>query len=192
MNQQMFQEHSDYLLMLNSPDYNNLHSPLKPEYVNDIQFHECPDSPGEASGYLTMKPSSVIFSPRADERTVFNFDRRKPNEDNAVALPPETLPMLYTNSDCSDNEMSPTFSKSFSNPSYQRGLTIANEKTDDIVKTSDNYVNLPQQKMILNKEKKSLAELLSSDVKDNPADTNSLSRNYVNNQSRDWERACMA
>lgn len=188
MNQQVLQDkNQDYLLMLQSPDYNNLCSPLPPDYVNDVQFHECPESPGEASGYLSMKAPSEIFSPRSNG-TVFNFEtdnkKYKP-KDNGTGV--EIVPMLHSTSDCSDNELSPTFPTSFLNPSYQKGLKI-DDRND--IKSKDNYVNLSEEKMKLKNDKISLAELIKKDMKDNFIDGDLVSKNYVNSQSRDWDRPC--
>lgn len=195
MNQQMFQEHSDYLIMLNSPDYGNLASPEKPNYVNDIIVSEI-DEAGETSGYLSMKPASEIFSPRLQESPqIFSFDLKndKKKINGEAATGTELLPMLHTNIDLSDGEISPVESRSFSNPSYQKGLVVTDNKKDDIVKTSDNYVNYPQQKMMI--KDKSIVELMNNtDVTktdaNNKLDDDFKNRNYVNNQSRDWERAC--
>lgn len=190
MNQQMFNEgHNDYLLMLNSPDYGNLASPQKPHYVNDVRFSELNEE-GEASGYLCMKPSADIFSPRTEEeKKVFDFDLNKKDKLNGEhATQFELLPILHTND--SDSELSPTVPKSFSNPTYQKGLAINDGiNTNNIVKTSDNYINMPQQKVLMKNDKKPMSEVNNSTkLNDNIINDDMNNRHYVNSQSRDWER----
>ncbi|KAB0799991.1 hypothetical protein PPYR_07871 [Photinus pyralis] len=175
--------HSDYLAMLSPPDFEHLSSPH--HYVND-DVHLNGNIPGmDTPGYLCMKPSS-IFSPREQCDTVFNFDvdnsnRKHKNSDTELALGTELLPMLHTQNE-SDCELSPCVKTptSFSNPSYHMPPIIMEKTDEDIVKTADNYVNMPQNKNAM-KNEKNLKECISAT---NEKDAN----HYVNNNTRDWER----
>lgn len=170
MNTQRIQEgQSDYLAMISPPDFENLSSPHN--YVNDMPVNSL-QSP-EASGYMFMKPAN-IFSPREADDNVFKFDINKPNNENDPTSP-ELLPMLQLQYDSEVD--SPTFiPKSFSNPSYSIPPTVTEPTKNNILKSTDNYVNMPQNK-----------SAFKNDVKKDKI-VNSQDKPYVNNSTIDWER----
>lgn len=139
MNTQRLQDgQSDYLAMLSPPDFEAISSPHS--YINDMP-ESVPDQP---SGYLLMKPAS-IFSPRETEESVFVFDHLK--TDNREG---EIIPMLKQHND-SDSEIL-SVPKSFANPSYHMLPKPANGHID-ILKSKDNYVNMPQNKSAMMNDK---------------------------------------
>lgn len=197
MNHQMFDdEHRDYLMMLSAPDYENLASPQECHtYINDgTPFSGLDEAAGETSGYLDMRAAKEIFSPRPDSDEKFDekfsFKKAKSKDEiNATGM--ELQPML-SNIDSPITPTSPDLPISFSNPSYQKGLNINDEDFKILtpeVKTSDNYVNMPQHKELLKNDRKCLAELVVPDLskEDNSAGEEN-GPNYVNSHSRDWER----
>lgn len=136
MNIQRIQDgQDDYLAMLSPPDFETISSPHS--YVNEM-----PDSmPEPPSGYLLMKPAN-IFSPRDKDANVFVFDDLKTNNQLSVGSG-EVIPMLETHNE-SDSETlnSP---KSYANPSYNV-LPRTTNGHFDILKSKDNYVNMPKHK----------------------------------------------
>ncbi|KAJ8949908.1 hypothetical protein NQ318_010542 [Aromia moschata] len=173
---------SDYLAMLSPPTFEVLSSP---HYVNENVCQE----PLEDSGYLSMKPNTV-FSPRLEDGQVFDFNisnRKHLNSEDGNGH--ELLPMLRQPSE-SDGETplpTPITPNSFSNPTYHIPPRILEETRDcannntDIVKSVDNYVNMPQNKTIV-KEK--------GNPSNNPfvnVNSDKGGHNYVNSNSRDWE-----
>ncbi|XP_018563845.1 vascular endothelial growth factor receptor 1-like [Anoplophora glabripennis] len=135
---------TDYLAMLNSPTFEALSSP---HYVNEMVGQELFGD----SGYLSMRPNT-IFSPRVEEGPVFDFKVKNLNSEEGNAM--EMTPMLRRDSDsgCETTLQSPMTPNSVSNPSY---LIIPNAGNEDkgssnaaskIVKSQDNYVNVPQSK----------------------------------------------
>lgn len=126
MNTQRLQDgQSDYLAMLSPPDFETISSPHN--YVNDT-----PETiPNQPSGYLLMKPAN-IFSPRETNENIFIFDNVKPDGG-------EISPMLEK-----ENEV-----KSYANPSYH---ALPKNGVVDIVKSKDNYVNMPQNKSAIKSE----------------------------------------
>ncbi|KAF2903028.1 hypothetical protein ILUMI_03160 [Ignelater luminosus] len=182
MNTQRLEEgQSDYLAMLSPPDFEHLSSPHT--YVNDeIQPNASPNSM-DTPGYLCMK-SAHIFSPRLDQENVFNFDveanNKKHNGEAVCGV--ELLPMLHTQneSDCDTPNpfnQTPATPTSYSNPTYHIPPSIIERTDTDIVKTTDNYVNMPQNK-----------SAIKSDKTVNNNLNNPSTNNYVNSSSRDWER----
>lgn len=187
------EDQKDYLMMLNSPDYENLASPPLPhDYVNGMIVPDMDEAAGETSGYLCMKTPADIFSPRScDDDNFFDFQsnkKQKSNEEFASGM--ELQPMLHSQND-SDTELplTPPLPSSYLNPSYQKGLAVQKQQVVPEVKTLDNYVNMPHHKELMKSDKKCLAELVTPAVtKDNDTIADSNSRNYVNSNSRDWER----
>ncbi|KAF5286422.1 hypothetical protein FQR65_LT12603 [Abscondita terminalis] len=182
MNTQRLEDgQSDYLAMLTPPDFEHLSSPH--HYVNDDVIPTNSPTVMDTPGYLCMK-SSHIFSPRENDATVFNFDldntnKKNKKSDGEIAVGTELLPMLHTTneSDCESPHV--TTPISFSNPSYHMPPVIREKTDEDIVKTADNYVNMPQNKNAIKNEK---------NLKDNVnTSTNKDVNTYVNNNSRDWE-----
>lgn len=114
-------KNQDYLLMLQSPDYNNLCSPLPSNYANGTQFSsESLDEASGTSGYLSMK--SDIFSPRPIAGDVFTFDTDYKNiktKDEKQSTPPHS----------SDSTQLPTC---VFNPTYQKGF-VGIKINDNIV-----------------------------------------------------------
>lgn len=118
----------------------------------------------------------------------FNVNNRKhlnSEEGNTMEL----LPMLGRPSDsgCDTPLHSPITPNSFSNPSYHIPPKVAEEakgysnNNSEIVKSPDNYINMPQNKSFA-KEK-----MMNQN---NPfVDSNSENGNahYVNSTSKDWE-----
>lgn len=156
----------DYLAMVSPPNFENLSSPQ--HYVNEID---------EPTGYMSMSPT--IFSPRAEDEKVFSFDSRKRNSDSIEENSPELAPML-------ENGRTPCTSPdpySFSNPTYHLAPKVISDdcvKSDkDIVKSTDNYVNMPQSKTLV-KEKNISHPVIKVDE-----DTKDV--HYVNSSSRNWE-----
>lgn len=132
MNTQRLQDgHNDYLAMLSPPDFEAMSSPHS--YINDM-----PDSiPDQPSGYLLMKPAN-IFSPRdMNDENVFVFDHVKTDGD-------EIIPMMERHSG--------ETMKSFANPTYHVLGKTTNGHVD-IVKSKDNYVNMPQNKNVIKNER---------------------------------------
>lgn len=170
MNTQRLEDH-DYLAMMSPPNFENLSSP---QYVNDLPENQ--DTPG----YLCMRPVN-IFSPRADDERVFDFDVNK-TKDKEGGTRNELVPMLAINSTESDCDSStcnsPVAPNSFSNPSYHippvvdRSQVIFNK---DIAKFPDNYVNMPQNKSVL-KDSNPFSTKKDEDLP-----------HYVNSNSRVWE-----
>lgn len=162
------QGHNDYLMMCSPPTFEDLSSPHK--YVNDLQIPEDEDIP-QTSGYLSMKPDDSIFSPRLpEEGQVFTFNTKKPNERTDSDTEPESIPMLEIHRESgyeSQTIHSPTLT-SFYNPSYHLPPKIK-EGEEVVIKSSDNYVNMPQNKLKGEKEMKN-------------------EHNYVNSNTRDWDR----
>jgi FMS-like tyrosine kinase 1 len=171
MNTQWLEEgHSDYLAMVNPPNFENLSSP---QYVNDLPPNE------GTPGYLCMK-SANIFSPRADDSRVFDFEvtgKGKKEKKPEGGTGNELVPMLPINndSDCDSSSCnSPVVPNSFSNPSYHLPPIVEKNQVNS---DSDNYVNMPQSKSVL-KDTNPFVTKLGKDLKD---------ANYVNSNSRDWE-----
>lgn len=182
MNTQRLEEgQSDYLAMLSPPDFEHLSSPHT--YVNDEIKPNASPNPMDTPGYLCMK-SGLIFSPRLQEENIFNFDvdanSKKHNGEAGCGV--ELLPMLHSQNelDCeTPNPFSqtPATPNSYSNPTYHIPPSIIEKSDTDIVKTTDNYVNMPQNKSAIKSEKT---------VNNNC--NNPSTNNYVNSNSRDWER----
>lgn len=190
MNTQRLEEgKSDYLAMLSPPDFEQLSSPH--HYVNDdVRPDTIPTSPAspdesnqnqnpiDTPGYLCMKPMQ-IFSPRQFDKNVFSFDldKKHKNSNGEVASGTELLPMLHlqNDSDC-DTPNTPKSPNSFSNPSYHIPPKISEK---DIVKTADNYINMPQNKSAIKNDKTNTN--LNSNANTDAAN------NYVNSSSRKWE-----
>lgn len=154
MNTEWFKEgHSDYLDMVSPPDFENLSSP---DFI----------TVGE-SRYMFMKPAH-IFSPREVSNEVFTFNQL--NEKNLKDDPgtpiQELTPMLHAREESKVSE-----TPSFSNPCYNQLPLLS--KNQEIVKTTDNYVNMPQSKSNIKNEK-----LVEGDKE----------KFYVNETSRDWEK----
>ncbi|XP_008191844.1 vascular endothelial growth factor receptor 1 isoform X1 [Tribolium castaneum] len=169
MNTQRLEDgHSDYLAMLSPPNFENLSTP---QYVNDLPHSD------NTPGYMCMK-SANIFSPRVDDARVFDFDVNKTRSVEGTRN--ELAPMLgvQSESDCESSTCnSPVAPNSFSNPTYHLP-PVVDEKGQikfekDIVKFSDNYVNMPQNKSVLKDN--------------NPFSTKPKETAYVNSSSRDWE-----
>lgn len=140
MNTQRLQDgYSDYLAMLSPPDFEAISSPHS--YVNNP-----PDTiPDQPTGYLLMKPAN-IFSPREIDGNVFVFDNVKVDGSGA-----EIIPMLKrSNESDSDGLNSP---KSYANPSYHALPKTTNNSSVDIVKSKDNYVNMPQNKSAIRNDR---------------------------------------
>lgn len=155
--------HSDYLAMLSPPDFEAMSSPHN--YVNDT-----PDSiPDQPSGYLLMKPAN-IFSPREIDESVFVFDNIKSSGQDSVGGG-EISPMLKRNNESDFEE--PNSPKSYANPSYHV-LQKATNGHADILKSKDNYVNMPKNKSAIKND--SLRE-----------------RHYVNGDVKTWnnEQTCL-
>lgn len=171
MNTQRIENSSqnDYLAMLSPPDFENLSSP---HYLNESSGSQSNETGPD--GYLCMKAAN-IFSPRLEDDEVFTFDannRKRKDSDEAQAV--ELLPMLHTINEV-DREISTSAPDCFSNPSYI--IPNFNEPTDkNIVQSNDNYVNMPQNKTLLNKK-----NLSKNSLTDLPSD-----HQYVNNNARDW------
>lgn len=164
MNTQRLQDgHSDYLAMLSPPDFEAMSSPHS--YVNDV-----PESAPDQSGYLLMKPAN-IFSPRERDGSVFVFDNLKGDNRKDCEKGGEIVPMLNRRSE-SDSEAlnSP---RSYENPSYHALPKAANGHRD-ILKSKDNYVNMPQNK----------SAIISDNLKE---------RHYVNGDVSAWnlEQTCL-
>ncbi|XP_044748223.1 vascular endothelial growth factor receptor 1-like isoform X2 [Coccinella septempunctata] len=164
--QRLVNGQDDYLAMVSPPNFENLSSPQ--HYVNEFD---------QSSGYMSMK-SPTIFSPRAEDEHVFTFDTRRRNS-NSNEESPELAPML-------ENGRTPCTSPvpfSFSNPSYHLPPNVVSDDSvtceKDIVKSADNYVNMPQNKTMV-KEKNSSHPNIKVDE-----DTKDV--HYVNSSSRDWE-----
>ncbi|XP_063923158.1 vascular endothelial growth factor receptor 1-like isoform X3 [Zophobas morio] len=176
MNTQRLEEgHSDYLAMLSPPNFENLSSPRN--YVNDLAPSD------DTSGYLSMN-SAHIFSPRADEDRVFSFDvSGKTNKRSEEGTGNELIPMLRIQSESDGDSSScnsPVAPNSFSNPSYHLPPIVERDQVisdKDIVKSSDNYVNMPQNKTVLRDSNPFLSKV----------EKNGKDNNYVNSNSRDWE-----
>ncbi|CAH1160263.1 unnamed protein product [Phaedon cochleariae] len=162
---------SDYLAMVSPPTFEALSSPH--------QLHDSSDD-----GYMSMNPGG-IFSPRVTEGEIFDFNipNRKPLSSEG-GTGHELLPMLHVLSE-SDSETplaTPNQSPNpngVSNPSYQLPPSITQEKTassGEIVKSADNYVNMPQNKSML-RDKANVDEKKDKVVE----------HNYVNGDIRDWE-----
>ncbi|KAF2903029.1 hypothetical protein ILUMI_03161 [Ignelater luminosus] len=181
MNTQRFEEgQSDYLAMLSPPDFEHLSSPHT--YVNDgVLPNASPDSV-DTPGYLCMK-STHILNPRREQENIVNFDvdanNKKHNGEAVCSV--ELLPMLHTQSE-SDCETPGLFNQtpetptSYSNPSYHVPPSIIERTDTDVVKTSDNYVNMPQNKSATKSDK------IVNNNFNNPS-----TNNYVNTSSADWE-----
>ncbi|KAF5277866.1 hypothetical protein FQA39_LY06018 [Lamprigera yunnana] len=172
---------SDYLAMLSPPDFEHLSSPN--HYVNNDIRPDVSPAPVETPGYLCMK-STNIFSPRDNPETVFNFNidntkKHSKSSDSETALGTELLPMLHTQSESDCESPHVTTPVSFSNPSYHIPPIIMERTDEDIVKTADNYVNMPQNKSAIKNDKKLKDSIDTS--------TNVDTNTYVNNSSRDWE-----
>lgn len=152
--QRLGEGQSDYLAMLNSPTFENLSSP---NYDNDMPCNAA--SPHQITpGYLPMAPSSV-FSPRADSNgTVFNFNHvaaaPHPNEQSIdIGLVPiKMLPLNGVPCCKIPNTATQLLSTvdGFSNPSYQLVTAVdsADKGSQNIVKSTDNYINMPQNKNV--------------------------------------------
>ncbi|XP_045479289.1 vascular endothelial growth factor receptor 1-like isoform X2 [Harmonia axyridis] len=156
----------DYLAMVSPPNFENLSSPQ--HYVNELE---------QSSGYLSMK-SPTIFSPRPGEEHVFTFEAKRRNSHDNDENSPELAPML-------ENGRTPCTSPvpySFANPSYHLPPNICDDsmRSDkDIVKSSDNYVNMPQNKSLVKEKTDGHPNIkVDEDTKD---------VHYVNSSSRDWE-----
>ncbi|KAK9873019.1 hypothetical protein WA026_020752 [Henosepilachna vigintioctopunctata] len=168
MNTQRLQEGNDYLAMVSSPNFENLSSPQ--HYMNEM-----PQSPE----YMSMKSPS-IFSPRIKDEQVFTFDNKKKKSHSSEENSPELAPMLDGGRTpvCT----SPTTPYSFANPTYHLPPDVCNESlkiVEDIVKSVDNYVNMPQNKNLAKEKTKSNPHVkVDEDTKD---------VHYVNSSSRNWE-----
>lgn len=192
MNVEQMDGQNDYLAMLSPPDYGNLASPA-PQYVNDIIVPASKSSPqepnsAEATGYLRMD----IFSPKPAD-AVFDFDlhkKQKMNDESATGI--ELMPMLNGSSE-SDGELSPiSATKSFANPSYHKAPIVTQKeeeipKNDTIISNSDNYVNMPKQKSSLKNNSTCFSNPNYIGV-DKKNEKDEDKNNYVNSQSRDWEK----
>lgn len=189
MNNTQMEGHSDYLAMLSPPDYGNLASPSGHEYVNGLQISEDPAAEASTSGYLPMD----IFSPKP-VGNIFDFEtQKKQKSHDEIGSGTELLPILHSNVDSDGEVSSPTSpSNNFANPGYNMLSVMednnkAIEPKKDILPTSDNYINMPQQKKAL-----SITDAFSNpnyvDINKKNLDLSSNENNYVNSQSRDWER----
>ncbi|XP_018563787.1 vascular endothelial growth factor receptor 1 isoform X2 [Anoplophora glabripennis] len=173
---------SDYLSMLSPPTFEALSSP---HYVNEMVGQESL----EDSGYLSMKPNT-IFSPRAEDGPMFDFNvnnRKHLNSEEGNTM--EMLPMLQRTSESGYETpvQSPVTPNSFSNPSYHIPPNVGEETKDysnnnsEIVRSKDNYVNMPQNKTFI-KDKVT--------NQNNPfidSDSEKGNAHYVNSSSKDWE-----
>lgn len=183
MNTQTLTDQSDYLQMMSPPDFDHLATP-SPDfesmdmgryqpYVNqDILSSISPDTPG----YLCMKVNNVV----PNEGCIFRFDvdqKRNKVINNESASGTELLPMLqtYSESDCE----SPKYAddRSFSNPSYHMPPVILQQSDGGIVKSNDNYVNMPENKSALKSNKTSAKNVNVFNERDTP--------NYVNCNNAD-------
>ncbi|CAH1182641.1 unnamed protein product [Phyllotreta striolata] len=159
MNTKMLETTNDYLSMLSPPSYEAV---LSPHYVNGMVT---PQSVEE--GYMSMN-SSAIFSPRLSNEEVFDFassgNRRLTSEYGSGH---ELLPMLQGKAD-GDAATPAASPNAVSNPSYHIPPAIeggAVEETGaEIVKSADNYVNMPQNKNLLKDSKLALSDCKKSDV----------------------------
>lgn len=162
---------NDYLAMLSPPDFENISTPHG--YVNDPQFAP-PDQP---EGYLCMKPAANIFSPREANENVFTFDvanrKQKDSTASEEVVNGELIPMLHKQeSDCENFS-----AESYANPSYHVLSKNAPEAKNNILKSADNYVNMPINKCAVKCE-----DVLSNGVGNNP-----ISRHYENvNVNNEW------
>lgn len=170
---------NDYLAMLSPPNFENLSSP---HYMNDSVFPPPQYDQTTEDGYLCMKPAS-IFSPRLEDGEVFTFDannKKQKSSEEANGL--ELLPMLQTINELDSERLS--HPDCFSNPNYLiPNINSLNKDLSDkqIVKSTDNYIHMPQHERdrnLKNNSKTSLAQIPIN---------KSLERHYVNNNSRDWE-----
>ncbi|KAJ8976163.1 hypothetical protein NQ317_002051 [Molorchus minor] len=164
---------NDYLAMMSPPTFEALSSP---HYMNEhaLQNYSC------ESGYMSMKPD--VFSPRLEEDKVFDFsvaNRKHLNSEHRGV--PELLPMLRL-SESSESDTSlqaPVSPNSFSNPSYHipPRITEEDETTNktNIIKSTDNYVNIPQNKNVM-KEKHSSNPFVNIDKSD-----------YMNGDVGNWK-----
>ncbi|CAH1110876.1 unnamed protein product [Psylliodes chrysocephalus] len=152
MNTKMLDK-NDYLAMLSPPTFEAV---LSPHYVNGMV------TPQSSEGYMSMN-SSTIFSPRIANDEVFDFttaSRRKLSSEDGNGH--ELLPMLKDKNDLDIS--SPLASpNAVSNPGYHLPPIIGTDEDNntEIVKSADNYVNMPQNKNLL----KECKTILSSDSK---------------------------
>ncbi|XP_044737369.1 vascular endothelial growth factor receptor kdr-like isoform X2 [Chrysoperla carnea] len=199
MNDMKSKEHSDYLAMMSTPDFDRFES--SNYYINELPTSsKLPQSDkeivtGSNTGYLCMRPTSALI----------NFDNpKKTDKSSKDVTSPEMLPMLSLNNSNStksdiesDSELTtPDFknknqnSRSFFNPTYQTPTGSASasptsfeSKTNDIVTTKENYVNMPEQKSVIND--KSKPKPVTIDIDKNLDDQ----RIYVNDNVTDhWIR----
>lgn len=150
MNIQRFEENqNDYLAMLRPPNFETLSTPI---YIND----DPNENPENTDGYLCMRSPATIFSPRPEDQHTFEFNLKKPpkGSSSVPANNHELLPMLNKPESDSDDSPTKNFPDSFSNPMYILPPNVNNSQSDNIVKSADNYVNIPQIKSeIKDKEK---------------------------------------
>ncbi|KAF5277868.1 hypothetical protein FQA39_LY06020 [Lamprigera yunnana] len=154
---------SDYLAMFSPPDFECLSSPH--DYVNDDVLPEGSPTAAGTPGYLCMK-SAHVFSPNHNTQEIFNFniDSTHNKDSKKPYLETELMPMLHTRDAINLTTPQTETSICVSNPSY--GIPSITPKTcDKNIKKNHNYTNSPEN--------------IISYADDN---------NYVNNNSRDWER----
>lgn len=168
MNTKIFENNqNDYLKMTSPPDFAELSSP---NYVNDDDSGISSPTPGQA--YLTMRKPVDIFSPRAVGSNVFRFSEEGPSAKEGGT---ELAPMLDLEGNdnlSKPNSPVPGELPSYSNPTYNKFPLM---KPQEIVKTNDNYVNMPQNKNSIKSDMDRLCE-------------KSVPNHYVNSSSRDWAK----
>ncbi|XP_056648328.1 vascular endothelial growth factor receptor 1-like isoform X1 [Diorhabda sublineata] len=175
MNTKMLEGQNDYLSMLSPPSSEVI---MSPQYVNDKKT----PSPLPEDGYMSMKPNT-IFSPRLSDDGVFDFNvtnRKNLSSDTGKGL--EMLPMLGATSEA-DGETPVSSPIAVSNPSYQIPPTIIVNKNNDeteIVKSSDNYVNMPQNKIVIKGK-----TMQDSKVNSKCENKNGI-HHYVNENGQEW------
>lgn len=158
MNTQRLEEvKTDYLDMVRQPDCEEASSPHF--YVNDMTILNNKN----AEGYTVMSPLHLNALKNADG--VFNFETH-----------PELRPMLSESEPASPVGLSEVTANSVANPSYGLPPSVVKSMDDterEIVKCSDNYVNMPESKNVL-KNERNCEKIVEND------------KPYVNNEIADW------